>query len=89
MHYSSNSCKLLPKIDEVQVQDEAKAQLTYESVPEHEAPSDPVPNAVYTAKDVGNLQKQLPEAREELNAKDQLSRYCDKSSKYVLTFKNI
>ena len=87
MHYSSKSCKLLPKIDEVQ--DEAEAQLTYESVPEHEAPSDPVPNAVYTVKDVGNLQKQLPEAREELNAKDRLSRYCDKSSKYVLTFKNI
>ena len=60
------------------MQDETEAQLTYESVPEQEAPaveeapSDPVPNAVYTAEDVGNLQKQLPEAREKLNAKDQI-----------------
>ena len=44
----------MPKIDEVQ--DETEAQLTYESVPEQEAPaveeapSDPVPNAVYTAE---------------------------------------
>ena len=37
-----------------------------------EAPSDPVPNAVYTAEDVANLQKQLAEAREELDAKDQI-----------------
>ena len=32
--------------------------------------SDPVPNAVYTAEDVAKLQKQLAEAREELDAKD-------------------
>ena len=76
MHYSSKSCKLLPKIDEVQ--DEAEAQLTYESVPEQEAPaveeapSDPVPNAVYIAEDMANLQKQLVEAREQLDAKDQI-----------------
>ena len=37
-----------------------------------EAPSDPVPNAVYTAEDVANLQRQLAEAREELDAKDQI-----------------
>ena len=77
VYYSGKSYNLLPKIDEVQ-EDEAEAQLTYESVPEQEAPaveeapSDPVPNAVYTAEDVGNLQKQLAEAREELNAKDQI-----------------
>ena len=35
-----------------------------------EAPNDPAPNAVYTAEDVANLQKQLAEAREELNAND-------------------
>ena len=45
--------------------DKAEAQLTYESVPEQqapaveEAPSDPVPNAVYTAEDVANLQSQM------------------------------
>ena len=75
VYYSGKSYNLLPKIDEVQ-EDEAEAQLTYESVPEQEAPaveeapSDPVPNAVYTAEDVANLQKQLAEVREELDAKD-------------------
>ena len=49
----------MPKIDGVQ--DKTEAQLTYESVPEQEAPaveeapSDPVPNAVYIAEDVANL----------------------------------
>ena len=57
VYYSGKSYNLLPKIDKVQ--DEAEAQLTYESVPEQEAP-------------VANLQKQLAEAREELNAKDQI-----------------
>ena len=38
----------------------------------HYAQNDPAPNAVYTAEDVANLQKQLAEAREELNAKDQI-----------------
>ena len=76
VYYSSKSYNLLPKIDEVQ--DETEAQLTYESVPEQEAPaveeapSDPVPNAVYTAEDAANLQKQLVEAREQLDAKDQI-----------------
>ena len=36
VYYSSKSYNLLPKIDEVQ--DETEAQLTYESVPEQEAP---------------------------------------------------
>ena len=76
VYYSGKSYNLLPKMNEVQ--DEAEAQLTYESVPEQEAPAveeapnDPAPNAVYTAEDVANLQKQLAEAREELNAKDQI-----------------
>ena len=70
VYYSGKSYNLLPKINKVQ--DEAEAQLTYESVPEQEAPNDPAPNAVYTAEDVANLQKQLAEAREELNAKDQI-----------------
>ena len=76
VYYSGKSYNLVPKIDEVQ--DETEAQLTYESVPEQEAPaveeapSDPVPNAVYIAEDVANLQKQLVEAREQLDAKDQI-----------------
>ena len=36
VYYSGKSYNLLPKIDEVQ--DETEAQLTYESVPEQEAP---------------------------------------------------
>ena len=36
VYYSGKSYNLLPKIDKVQ--DEAEAQLTYESVPEQEAP---------------------------------------------------
>ena len=59
VYYSGKSYNLVPKIDEVQ--DETEAQLTYESVPEQEAPaveeapSDPVPNAVYIAEDVANI----------------------------------
>ena len=36
VYYSGKSYNLLPKINKVQ--DEAEAQLTYESVPEQEAP---------------------------------------------------
>jgi len=36
VNYSGKSYNLLPKINKVQ--DEAEAQLTYESVPEQEAP---------------------------------------------------
>ena len=52
--------------------------LYYALTEQHEAnhamfkQSDPAPNAVYTAEDVAKLQKQLAEAREELNAKDQI-----------------
>ena len=69
VYYSGKSYNLLPKINKVQ--DEAEAQLTYESVPEQEAPAvEEAPND--PAEDVANLQKQLAEAREELNAKDQI-----------------
>ena len=74
VYYSSKSYNNLPKINEAEI--EADAQMTYESVPEQEAPvqqepSVPAPLAVYTAQDVANLQSQLAEAREELSVKDQ------------------
>ena len=69
VYYSGKSYNLLPKINKVQ--DEAEAQLTYESVPEQEAPAvEEAPND--PAEDVANLQKQLAEVREELDAKDQI-----------------
>ena len=73
VHYSSKSFNLLPKIDEAL--NEAEDQMTFESVPEQEAPgmqqepSVPAPLAVYTAEDVANLQRQLAEARDEVTAK--------------------
>ena len=77
--YSSKSYNLLPKSDEgeIEAQGEAEGQLTFESVPEQEAPvqqepSDPAPLAVYTPENVANLQRQLTEAREELSAKDEI-----------------
>ena len=75
VHYSSKSFNLLPKIDEAL--NEAEDQMTFESVPEQEAPgmqqepSVPAPLAVYTAEDVANLQRQLAEAREEVTAKEE------------------
>ena len=74
VYYSSKSYNNLPKINEAEIEDDA--QMTFESVPEQEAPvqqepSVPAPLAVYTAQDVANLQSQLAEAREELSVKDQ------------------
>ena len=91
VYYSSKSYNLMPKIDEVQ--DETEAQLTYESMPEQEAPVWRRPQVTQSPM-LSTLPRTWPTSRSSWwrpesssMPRTRLSRYCDESNKYVMTLK--